>query len=359
VLALSALFPSAAVAQGHPAPSAEVMRQLSRRHHRGDWWRITTDSVRYEAQLSTIDAEGLGGVIPERKSPPAPDRIPWSAIARIDQEHSHQTRGQITWAILGMSAGFIPLANGHANSSQPKWYLLGGSALGFFVGGRIGAQNVQERALYVAPIPPPASAPSVVASDAARSDTSSLAAASPESAAGDSSAAPASNLDKASPPAAPPAAASAEVAARSGRPSPEIERACRSISTQSLLRIGGSFGTFHGYASTIGPGGLGGLRAETHYPSVQSPGTLSWDRINRLEVRTSNAGRGAMSGAMAVGLATGLIGIPIGALVSDNSDASMAGVVLACAGVGAGVGLVFGSAIGASSSSWHQVYPRR
>jgi hypothetical protein len=137
-----------------------------------------------------------------------------------------------------------------------------------------------------------------------------------------------------------------------------IEKACGRISSTNLLRIQGDFGTFHGYAATIGPEGLGGLRVETTRTSVQSPGSLSWDRVARLEVLGNNAGKGAVGGALALGAVGGLLGLPIGALASDNSDVSVAGVALACAAVGAGIGLVVGGAGGAMSSGWHVVYER-
>jgi hypothetical protein len=363
-LALSALFPAATAAQDHPTPPAEVVKQLRRHHHRGDWWRITTDSTRYEVRVKQIDAEGLAGLTTRRKAPPAPERIAWGSIERIDLRKSHERRGQITWMILGLSAGFIPLANGHANSSQPKYYMLGGAALGAYLGGKLGAQNVHERALYIAPtsfLPP--NVPVVAAHETAPPETASVTlpsgtpiAASHDSAPTDSAAIKtqatttpsADSGDAVSPRAtSPPATASAA-----------IRRARRRLSTHDLLRITGDFGTFHGYAASIGPEGLGGLRVETSYPSVSLPGLLRWDRIDRLEVRGSNAQRGAMSGAIGLGAATGFLGIPVGALASDNSDASMWGVVAACAGVGAGVGLLLGAVIGATGSSWHVVYQR-
>ena len=369
-LALSALFPAASAAQGHPTPPAEVVRGLRRHHHGGDWWRITTDSARYEARVSEIDAEGLAGVTTARKAPPAPERIAWGSIVRIDLRKTHERRGQITWMILGLSAGFIPLANGNANTSQPKYYMIGGALAGAYLGGKLGAQNVHERALYVAPTPPvPRVVPVVAARETARSETASgilpakgsVIADSLDSAATDTAATttPAGALPVTAPPADSPAAVTPRATPPPATTSPAIARACRRISTQNLLRIRGDFGTFHGYASSIGPEGLGGLRIETRYPSVQPPGSLSWDRIDRLEMRGSNAGRGALRGAIGVGVATGFLGIPLGAVVSDQSDTSMWEVAFVCAGVGAGVGLLLGAAIGASSSSWHPVYQRR
>ncbi len=150
-LAMSALFPVATTAQGHPTPPDEVVREL--RHHRGDWWRISTDSVRYEARVRAIDVEGLAGLTSARKSPPAPERLAWSSVARIDVMKSHALRGRITWALLGLTAGFIPMANGNDRTAQPRYYMLGGAILGAYVGGKLGERDMHERALYVAPLP--------------------------------------------------------------------------------------------------------------------------------------------------------------------------------------------------------------
>lgn len=332
-LVWSALLPLSAAAQGHPAPTAEVVKQLRRSHHDRDWWRITTDSGRYEVRVRAIDAQGLSGLTAARKTPPAPDWIPWSSIVRIDVRKTHELRSQITWTILGMSAGFIPLANGNANSSQPRTYMLGGAIAGSYLGRYLGARNVHERALYVAPL---AARPAVAVDTAsvARSELPPIA--------------PADSI----------AAVTPRSISTTATASPAIKSACRRISTQSLLRITGDFGLFHGYASSVGPEGLGGLRVETRYASVPSPGSLTWDRIDRLEVHGGNSGKGAVRGAIGMGLLTGFLSIPIGALASDNSDASMWGIVAGCAGIGAGIGSVFGGAIGATTSSWHSVYQR-
>ena len=323
-LASSALCVAMAGAQAHPVPPADVVKQLRRHHHRGDWWRVTTDDGRYEVRVKQIDAEGLGGFTARRSAPPVPERLAWASIARIDLRKSHARRGQITWMILGLGAGLIPLANGNANSNQPAYYMLAGATVGAALGGRMSGMNVHERALYVAPMPAlpmPAAPPDVAVSEPR----------------------------EAIPPSAPSASAS-----------PEIERACRRISSQDLLRVEGDFGTFHGYASSIGPEGLGGLRVETTRESVQPPGLIDWDRIHRVDVHGSNAGRGALRGAVALGAATAVLGFPIAALAqSGGSGSDTAGIVLACAGVGAGIGLVLGGTIGATIPGWHLVYRRR
>src|SRR5947207_1161965 len=165
-LALSALVPAVSAAQGHPRPGADVVNDLRRHHHAGDWWRITTDDARYEARVVEIDAEGLASVTVARRAPPAPERIAWSAFVRIDLRKSHATRGAIQGMLLGMGAGFIPFANGNANSKQPGTYMLGGALAGYLVGGMLGGADVHERPLYVAPAPPAAPATPIVASRA-------------------------------------------------------------------------------------------------------------------------------------------------------------------------------------------------
>ena len=48
------------------------------------------------------------------------------------------------------------------------------------------------------------------------------------------------------------------------------------------------------------------------------------------------------------------------ALGKDDAVAlCTAGIALECAAVGAGLGLVLGTAIGATTSGWHRVYQRR
>jgi hypothetical protein len=349
-IALSALSPVVTSAQGHPIPPAEVVKELSRHHHRHDWWRITTDTARFEARVAEIDANGLAGLTAAHKTPPAPERIAWGSIVRIDLKKTHETRGKITGTLLGMCAGFIPLANGNANTSQPRNYMFVGAAAGYWLGGKLGAGNVHERPLYVAPTPPRSPAVAVNATAPPDSAPVGRAADSASAVAADSSAAHTAAV--AGPASVPPMAPAA---------TPAIENACRRITPGSLLRIDGEFGRFCGYASTIGPEGLGGLRVETTQHSVQSPGSLAWDRIDRIEFHGGNAGGGALRGGLIVGLFTGLLGFPLAAAIESSGgsgDSQTPAIVLGCAAVGAAVGALIGAAVGASVTSWHPVYQR-
>jgi hypothetical protein len=363
-IALSVLLPVVTAAQGHPTPPPEVVRELSHRHHRHDWWRVTTAAARFEVRVDRIDAEGLSGVVAAPKSPPAPERIAWGSIARIDLKKTHETRGKITGTLLGMFAGFIPLANGNANSSQPGIYMLVGAGAGYWLGGKMGAGNVHERPLYVAPTPPLAPAVAVRETTLADSASGGLAAGtatglSPDSSVTDTAAAARSATARPGAPAA--TVATATAIAATVAVTPAIASACRRITPEKLLRIDGEFGRFCGYASTIGPEGLGGLRIETTQHSIQSPGSLAWDRIDRIDSHGSNAGSGALRGGMMVGVFTGLLGFPLAAAIESSGgsgDSQTAGIVLASAAVGVAVGALIGAAVGASVTSWHRVYQR-
>ena len=373
-LAMCSLFPVASAAQGHPTPSMDVVGRLRRHHHRGDWWRVTTDSTRFEVRVATIETGGLAGLTSRRRESPAPEQLEWRSIQRIDLRKAPRLGRRIIWGILGMSAGFIPLANGNDNGPQPGLFLLGGAVMGVVLGGHVSEDNVHEEALYVAPtLPKPPAATVASMPEAARSaraaillPSGTVLSMSPGSAAIDSGTAPtaanAVTMMSMSAPAEPPATVSPPASSPSAANTLAIERACRRLSTQQLLRIDGAFGTFHGYASSIRPEGLGGMRIETRYPSVQPPDPLTWDRISRVEVHGGNAGSGALRGALVLGGGAGLLGAMLGAALGSDSEAgagaSAAGAGLAAFGIGATVGAMMGGAIGATISGWHLVYRR-
>lgn len=371
-LAMCSLFPVVSAAQGHPTPSMDVVGRLRRHHHRGDWWRVTTDSTRFEVRVATIETGGLAGLTSRRRESPAPEQLEWRSIQRIDLRKAPRLGRRIIWGILGMSAGFIPLANGNDNGPQPGLFLLGGAVMGVVLGGHVSEDNVHEEALYVAPTPPKPPAATVASMpEAARSaraaillPSGTVLSMSPDSAAIDSGEAPtaANAVPMISAPAEPTATVSPLASSPSAANTLAIERACQRLSTRELLRIDGNFGTFQGYASSIRPEGLAGMRIETRYPSVQPPDPLTWDRISRIEVHGGSAGKGALRGALALGGGAGLLGVMLGAAFGSESE-SGAGVAaaeagLAAFGVGAAVGAMMGGAIGATISGWHLVYRR-
>jgi hypothetical protein len=143
--------------------------------------------------------------------------------------------------------------------------------------------------------------------------------------------------------------------------SPEVASACQRTSSKSVLRLGGDFGIFHGSATSISTAGLTGLRVDPRYPSVQSPGTLAWDRIDRMEVLGNSAGSGALKGAVGLaGLAavvsavTAFLYVVTGASTNSTSGE----IIIASTAVGAVTGAALGAAIGSTIPSWHVVYRR-
>jgi len=166
---------------GFATPPPPVLDQLKRQHHRKDWLRVTTDSTRWELRARQIDDAGLSGIKARDSAFPAPDRIAWSSISRIDVKDSWRRYGQTTGLVLGGLGG---IAGGGAGMAL-------GALAGMWVGGTVGGMVPSEHPLYIAPpiapaasspvatseIPSPAAAPdsarSSAASDSARSSAAS------------------------------------------------------------------------------------------------------------------------------------------------------------------------------------------
>jgi len=367
-LALSAMWPAVSIAQGHSTPSPEVVEQMRGQHKSKDWLRITTDSARYEARVSVIDSQGLSGVTTAHKAPPAPKRIGWGSIVRIDMKKPHRTRGQLNGLLIGMGSGLIPAAN---TSGDRAMYMLLGGLVGCGIGRLASAGNLHDGELYVTPDPPlPPSVPVVAMHATARADSASVVpssgpvvAASPDSAATDTSVAraQASAQSEAASHAAPAAAVTIPATSVALAASPAVVSASKRISSASLLKLTGDFGTFHGYADRVSPQELGGLRLESRYPSVSSPGVLGWDRIDRMEVLGNTAGKAALHGAIGVGALAGFVGLLAAAVVTvadAPSDYTGGVIILGSVVAGAAVGAVLGASIGWTIPAWHLVYKR-
>lgn len=336
----------------HPTPVPSMLAELQRRHHPGDWLRVTTGSTRVVTRAERLDAQGLSGLTLRRDERAPSDPLPWERIARIDKQTDRHTYGRIMGAIFGGVGGVlipaIPSGYDQTAPMSPRNWFLGGAVVGAVAGHMLGSRVMRERALYVAPTPvrelPLAAAPPVVV---AVSGSDSVAAASPGEAA------------SATPILTPPPAATATPS--SFVSDPLIERALHRFNSGDLLRIEGDFGRFHGYASAAGPQGLEGLRPEPSLESVAELQSIPWQRINRIDKRGGSAGRGAIRGGLGMGLSVGVLtSLVAAALVSAFGGSANLGdlvlVGLGGAAVGGGVGALFGAAIGAGVASWHTVY---
>lgn len=323
-LACSLLFPMIAIAEDHAPPSASVVDALRRDHRAKDVWRVTTDSARYDVNVGTISALGLGAFTNRGEGRP-PDHIGWNAIARIDALDSSKRTGQFAGQLLGGAAGLMLIGGGGGENSM--LFASGLGLVGSVVGGSLGARSVRARELYVAAAPPATPA----------------------------TAAP-------SPTEAPPSPAMQEPATprEVSADSITISAACRHVSPSTLLRINGDFGLFTGYAATCSPQGLGGLRASPAAASGAPPEPLGWQHIALLETRGNRAGRGAAGGAMALGVTAGMLGFVVNsALGPEHATWGAPETAIVSALCGAAVGGLLGGSFGAMRTGWHEAYRHR
>lgn len=313
-------------------PTPGLVESMNRQHHRGDWVRITTDSMRYEARVREIGAWGLSGISTRRGSPPAPESIPWSSVVRFDQVRSGYRVGQILGcAVLG-SLGLPAVQSGEV---EVLGIVALGAVAGTWLGGRIGGHWVGEHTLHVG-LTVPDSVPPV------------------REAAGGPTAPPASQASAPSGPAAQPVSWQFD--------SPRIERTVQRLRRNQLLRIRGPLGEFEGFVVRAGADGLHGLRPRGNEAGrTPWPRDIGWDRIGRIDRRGNSAGRGAVVGAtplavmgFVVGLAVGAGGGIGGSGSGTNGDVLALGLIVA--GVGGSVGAVLGGLIGCAIPRWHRVY---
>jgi hypothetical protein len=363
VLMLATAPGSPALASGFSSPEPGMLEQLRRRHRPGQMLRVTSGLSRLELHANDLDERGLAGLTARRGASLPPDPLPWSNIERIDVVSTRQTYGTVTGAILGGLAGMIvpSYPNGYSTQKphQVRDYFFAGALVGGLIGRYMGNNVSRERPLYVAPAPrrvtapaaPIAAVPDPARSHAAVDSVATGAPVAPAIAAADSAGAPSL--------AAPP-----NPAFDAGPPGPYVQSVKRRIDSGRLLRIDGTFGRFHGYASQTDNQGLSGLRTEPTLESVAGIRELRWKEIDRIQVRGGTAGSGAIKGGLMVGGATGLLGVMLG-LAIDSIGGGQAGPGAAVAGgaigflIGAPVGALIGAAVGAGGSSWHTVYTRQ
>ena len=361
VLALILFAAPVAAAAPYAPPAPDELSSLERRHNRHHWWRVTVDSGRYEVRVRTLDAVGLAGLQPRRRSAPVPERIAWSEIARIDARQSHFRSKQVQGVIYGGIAAPVLAAMGGLQDPLPVFAVFAGAGLGGWLGGLYGDTQVHERPLYISrtlltPAPAPVETREPTTTTAPEGSALTI----PGAAAGDSTRdAARSAMPEARAPAAP---APTATAIAHGEPTPAVLAACRQIRANDLLRVRADFGMFEGYAERAKPEGLSGLRLSTVSGKAASTlGAVTWDRIERVEVRGNSAASGARKGAVAFGALGGLVGLAAIAVASAAGSGSTepgGSWILAGAGLGAAAGAGLGAAIGAGVSNWRTVYLR-
>jgi hypothetical protein len=284
----------AAGSEAAAGPTPNALFQFQKDNRSHPWLRITADSGMVERRVLRIDPIGLHGLS-------APDGvqlagpIAWSRIERIDEV--------VTRAAPWRTTGAVTLG------------LLG--AVGGYLGGEYGSRFRSQRNWYVA--------------DTVRHGE------------------PVEH---------------AEALASVSAPGPDraVLNACNRIGRNELFRAYGSFGSFQGYAGIAGPEGLEALRADRHGhrrgAEETLPPRISWEQIDRVEMRGGSALRGALIGGATFGAIGALLGAAAVALTSGGADVTPAeGGVLGALYV-APVGILIGGLGGMAARRWVAIYRR-
>jgi len=245
--------------------------------------------------------------------------MPWSRISRIDEV----VTGAGPWSKVGaVSVGLLGAGLGNALGA-PTYkggrYALAGlvvfGGIGGYLGGRYGSRYRFERNWYVADTTRRVEAVAQIESSAPASAT---------------------NADRA------------------------VLDACNRIGRNDLFRAYGSFGSFRGYADVAGPEGLESLRADRHGrrrgTDASPPQRISWDQIDRVEMRGGSAINGAMIGGATFGVFGALVGMAAVAL-SDGTASVGEGALLGAVYI-APVGIALGGLSGMAVRRWVGVYQR-
>jgi hypothetical protein len=338
---LTAAPTPAAVSSGFNEPTPNLLFQLQKQNREHPWLRVATDSARLTLRARRIDETGLGDLSSRRDDPPPPARIAWRTIARIDEITTRERQGRVSGFLLAGLAGailgnMIGASDGKGKSDGLIGLVTFGS-VGAWQGGRFGLRFEQERPWYVAaPAPAPIAGAAPVASALAETTLAS---------------APQQESREARP-----AAVTTRAPASAG-----VLRACSRIGRNNLIRMRGDFGEFQGFAAVVGPQGMEGLRTELkrngRAAGSAPAGLVTWDRIDRVEVRGGSARKGAVAGGLILGTLGGLVGAAAVAVADGTESSSTAFVEGAL--VGGACGAVLGGLLCAAIPGWHLVYRRR
>ena len=314
-----------------PTPNSLFQMQKSNRVR--PWLHIATDSGTITRRAKLVDRSGLYDLSsPEGATWPGP--LLWGDIRRIDEVITRRKQMRRVGAVVvGLAAAGLGNALGAPDNNGARYAGLGlalGMQVGGTIGGRLGErQQTSERPWYVAPGPAPTD--SGAAPAPSRSPT-------------------ASTLDTST-------ALASRPVDRGGQGSDAILRACARINRNQLLRVRSRLGTFEGYAGTTGPEGLEDLKARHSRSGDSPPPTMiPWDAVDRVDVRGGSSLRGAVGGAVGLGLFGALLGAAAVSL-ANSSASSLEGAVGGFLYV-APVGLVLGGLGGMAARHWAVLYPR-
>ncbi len=313
---LAGLLHSPAGSESWAGPSPNTVFQFQKDNQSHPWLRITTDSGRVERKVLRLDDAGLHG-ISTREGVRLPESIAWSRIGRIDEVLTGagpwSKVGTVTLGLLGAGLGNALGAPSDRGGTFAVMGLMVFGGAGGYAGSRFGSRFRSERNWYIADTTRHVETVAQIES---------------------------------------PSLEATPVANRA------VLRACDRIGRNERFRAHGAFGSFEGYADIAGPQGLESLHA--HRPRAGGPAVpqrITWDQIDRVEVRGGSAMRGALVGGAtfaAVGAVLGMAAIAL----SEGTDVSVGGGAALGALYVAPVGIGLGGLSGLAIRRWVRVYQR-
>ena len=165
-----------------------------------------------------------------------------------------------------------------------------------------------------------------------------------------------------------PTIATASIVASDSEQTPacaSLECVRRHVNASATLRLEGEFGRFTGRVTRWDVDSLSAFVVDPDWGGSAPVAPLGWSQISRVDKRVDNSGRGAILGAVTLGLIGALVGIsaavshePLLFLNSDAANHEINQAALGGALIGGAVGAGVGAAIGSSSHRWILLYRR-
>jgi hypothetical protein len=139
--------------------------------------------------------------------------------------------------------------------------------------------------------------------------------------------------------------------------SPECVR--RHVDARTTVRLAGEFGRFTGHVARWDADSLAGFEADPDWGGNAPVVPITWSQISGVDKRVSNSGRGAVLGAITLGVITAPLAAAITAAGNPDAQGEINKAALKGALIGGALGAGVGAAIGASSNRWILIYRRR
>jgi hypothetical protein len=313
---LATPFHSATGSEAPAGPSPNALFQFQKDNRTHPLLHITADSGMVERKVKLLDPVGLHGLsTPDGVK--LPGSMTWGRIERIDEVVTRagpwRKVGAATLGLLGAGLGNALDPDQGGRSSLAGLLVFGG--VGGYLGGKYGSRFRSERNWYV-------------------EDTTRHAE-------------PENHIETPAP------------VSGSGA-DPAVLGVCNRIGRNELFRAYGSFGSFRGYAGIAGPEGLEDLRAQHGHErgtDATLPRRITWDQVDRVEMRGGSALRGAALGGATFAVFGALLGMAAVTVAGSDVSAAEGGVVGAL--YIAPVGIVIGGLGGVAARRWVSVYRRR